>query len=271
MMSSLTETETKLFDLLRTARQPMVDLRADRALLASVSKKPSNLLYRLHKKGLAHPIQRGRFFVQLDGQPTPRPRFATLDPLADALLRRFESPYLVSWHSALWRHGITDQQSLRLHVAVPMRKRPAQVGRVMVDFITVPPEKLVGVDQTILRRTGVRVATVEKALVDSLSRPELAGGMSTVISAFQQACTEERLSSRRLVECAIAMDSPMLNRRLGYLMDEIGIPDSDSLLPFLGRKHGVALVPGMTPEGKANSKWRIYEDEVTVGAGLHQR
>jgi predicted transcriptional regulator of viral defense system len=141
----------------------------------------------------------------------------------------------------------------------------------MVDFITVPPEKLVGVDQTILRRTGVRVATVEKALVDSLSRPELAGGMSTVISAFQQACTEERLSSRRLVECAIAMDSPMLNRRLGYLMDEIGIPGRDSLLPLLGRKHAVSLVPGAKPTGHTDGKWRLYVDSVVVAAGLHPR
>jgi predicted transcriptional regulator of viral defense system len=158
-MSRPSVTERHVFSLLSKEGRNSVDLKIDAALLSPITVNPSDLLWRLQKKGLAHRVQGGRYLVSVDGQASRYPRVDLLEPLAGLILQRLEMPYLISWHSALWRHGLIDQQSLRLYVAVAKRKRPARVGRISIQFVTVSPESLIDPEAG-----QFRVASVEKAL-----------------------------------------------------------------------------------------------------------
>jgi predicted transcriptional regulator of viral defense system len=135
--------------------------------MGELSAKPRDVLYELHRKQLAHPIQNGRWLVNLDRRPSTRPRLEALDPLAHATLRRLRHAWYLSWHSALWHYGLIDQQASRLYVAVTVRKRPARIGRSELRFVTVHPRKFFGWETIHDFSEPVQMATVEKALVDS--------------------------------------------------------------------------------------------------------
>lgn len=255
--SGLRGQEHRLLEALGYREQTMVDLRLDASWLERISSQPRKLLWRLAQKGVAHRLQGGRYLVDLEAIPRTRPRIESLEPLGAFLLQRLDRDGYLSWHSALWHHKLIDQQSRRLFVAVTQKKRPAQFGVWSVRFITCAPRKFFVDRQD--GRAGQPVASVEKALIDSFDRPELAGGMGVVVSALAKAQRIEVLDPDELVSLALLFDSPTLNRRLGFFMDHLGMPSAARLLDHLGRGYAVPLEAGVPREewGRVDTKWGV--------------
>jgi predicted transcriptional regulator of viral defense system len=229
-----------------------------------------SVIKRMAAKNILHPLQYGRWIATNDRRPG-RPRLDSLDPVAEAVLRRLDADYYISWHSALWHYGLIDQQSRRLYVAVISRKRPTEIGMTNIKFVTIVPRKFFGR----IRETGfelpVWMASPEKALIDSFDRPDLTAPMPVIANALKEACREKLIEPDKLVESALRMDSPTLNRRLGYFMDLFAIPGAEPLTLHLGRKYAVPLAPGREPVNErvpVSRRWRVYEDPAIVGTSL---
>jgi predicted transcriptional regulator of viral defense system len=227
-----------------------------------------SLLRRMVAAGRAHRLQAGRYLVNRPGLLSPRPRLDDLEPVAELVLRRLDHPYYLSWHTGLWHHGLIEQQSRTVLCAVTIRKRPVRLGAQTVRFVTVRPRKFFGSVQSDAYQVPVWLADLEKALLDSLDAPALAGPMPVVIAALDHAAREGRLDHERLVAYAIRMGGPVLGRRLGYFMDKLNIPGAEKLEPYLGRKSAVPLQPGRTPHpgARVDPRWRVYEDEALISA-----
>lgn len=227
-----------------------------------------SLLKRMVASGRAHRLQAGRYLVNRPGLVSVRPRLDDLEPVAEIVLRRLEHPYYLSWHTALWHHGLIEQQSRTVLCAVTVRKRPVHLDAQTVRFVTVAQRKFFGFSQSDSYQAPVWVADLEKSLLDSFDAPALAGPMPVVVAALDQAAREGRLDSERLVAYAIRMGGPVLGRRLGYFMDKLDIPGSEGLEPYLGRKSAVPLQPGRTPPtgARVDPRWRVYEDEALISA-----
>lgn len=227
-----------------------------------------SLLRRMVAKGQAHRLQAGRYLVNRPGLLSPRPRLDDLEPVAELVLRRLDHRYYLSWHTGLWHHGLIEQQSRTVLCAVTIRKRPVRLGAQTVRFVSITPRKFFGFSRSDSYEAPVWIADLEKTLVDSLDAPNLAGPMPVVIAALDQAARQGVLDPQRLVAYAIKMAGPMLNRRLGYLMEKLNIPGAEELQPHLGRKSAVALQPGRTPRqgAKVDPRWRVYNDEALVSS-----
>jgi predicted transcriptional regulator of viral defense system len=248
-----------------------LDLRADAALFAQITPQPRKLMYRLKRKGLAASIQNGRYVVYLDGRPRPasRPRVRSLEPLAVAALRRLEHDYFLSWHSALWHHRLVEQQSRRLYVAVAgARKRDAAFGSFSIRFLTVAPERFFGGMTVCIDGQDVRVATVERAIIDAFDRPGLAGDLASAPIALRAAHSRGKLDSDRLVELALRFERPSLNRRLGFFMERYDISGAGPLLTRLGKGYAVTLAAGVRPEDEAgvDTRWGVRLDGTLLAA-----
>jgi len=226
----------------------------------------------MRKRGTLRTLQRGRYLVATDRDAgLSRPRLDDLDPVADAVLRRLELDYYVSWHSALWHYGLIDQQSRRIYVAVTKRKRPVTLGLASVRFVTVAERKFFGRTRAEEFEWPVWMATVEKALIDSFDQPRLAAPVPVIANALRSAYREGILDPQRLVADAIRFSSPNLNRRLGFFMDLYEIPGIDPLALRVGRAYAVPLTPGGKPVGErppVNRRWRVYEDPAIIGTAL---
>jgi predicted transcriptional regulator of viral defense system len=248
---------------------PAITALAERAGLPNLD-LPS-VIKRMHAKGLLHPVQYGRWIASPDARPSRGPRLDHLDPVADAVLRRLDIDYYVSWHSALWHYGLIDQQSRRVYVAVMQRKRPVALGLADVKFVTVAKRKFFGRTRAEDFEWPVWMARIEKALIDSFDQPRLVAPMPVIATALKTAVRGGMLDPERLVDDAIRFNSPTLNRRLGYFMDLFDIAGAERLTLHLGRKYAVPLAPGREPEDTGvavNRRWRVYEDPAIVGAAL---
>lgn len=226
---------------------------------------------RLVAKGMLHRLQHGRYVASRERGPARSPRLEAFDPVAEAVLRRLGAEYYVSWHSALWHHGLIDQQSRRIYVAVRREKRPVRIGLAEVRFVQAVERKFFGCETSEDYEWPVRFATVEKALIDSFDKPKLAAPVPVIADAMRRAWRAGKLDPERLASTVERFDGPTLTRRVGFFMDLYGIPGSERLTLRLGRGYAVPLAPGLKPAPgtqPVNSRWRVYEDPAVVGAAL---
>lgn len=229
----------------------------------------------MRKKGLLHDLQRGRYTVNRRGQPTKRAVLDSLSDLAPAVLDRLGHEYFLSWNSALWHHGLIDQQAQVLFVADTTHKRPVSVGRLRMKFVRIAPHKAFGWE-TYSTSSGleIHVASPEKALVDSFDLPQYAGSVPIIAEALRTAYREERLDIARLVDFALRMKSSALNRRLGFFMELFGIAGTEPLLAHLGRAWAVPLSPGgpVDPEETpVDRRWRVAQDPSVIVPAQRRR
>ncbi len=230
-----------------------------------------NVVRRLCEKNVLHRLQHGRYVASRERGPARSPRLDAFDPVAEAVLRRLEVEYYLSWHSGLWHHGLIDQQSRRIYVAVRREKRPVRMGLAEVQFVRVIERKFFGWEIDDGYELPVRVATVEKALVDSFDKPKLAAPVPVVADAMRSAWRAGKLDPELLVETVERFDGPTVARRVGFFMDLYEIPGSEPLTLRLGRGYAVPLVPGHAPpsgEQPVSSRWRVYEDPAVIATAL---
>lgn len=236
--------------------------------------KPINVrraVQRLAEAGHLHQLQAGRF--AFTDEPTRSARLMDMDPVAEAILRRLDMPSYLSWHSALWHHGLIDQQSRRIFVAVQRRKRPAQVGMQVVQFVYISDEdKFFGGEEQEGFEWPVSVARAEKAVIDSLDKPHYAAPVPVIADALRRGYEDGVIDPERLVADALSFNSPHLNRRLGFFMDLFGVPGTDELALRIGRGYAIPLDPGRHYESAdkppVDRRWQVFADAGVVGTAL---
>ncbi len=155
-------------------------------------------------------------------------------------------PYAtLSHHSALVYHNLTDDLPHEMIVIVPAARAgdllplgttpddwesvrlppgqtPSRILDVRMHWVRVTPKRLFGFQE--YRRQGypVRVTTPERTLADALLDPELCGGWETVLRAWARA--RDTLNLNSLVHVVEQFDIAVLRQRVGFLLDELGIP-----------------------------------------------
>jgi predicted transcriptional regulator of viral defense system len=263
---------------MRTKPDRVLDLKIDERALqdharATVGREISvpDAVLKLKRAGYLHPLQAGRFaFTE---KPRQSARLMDLDPVAEAILRRLEIPYYLSWHSALWHHGLIDQQSRRVYAAVKRRKRPARIGLQAVRFVYISgQDKFFGGERSDDFEWPVIVARPEKAIIDSLDKLRYAAPLPVVADALRRGYQENLIDPDQLVADAMRFNSPHLNRRLGFFMELFEVPGTQELALRIGRGYAIPLDPRTHYERSTrppvNRRWQVYEDPGIVGTAL---
>jgi predicted transcriptional regulator of viral defense system len=251
-----------MLKLLRETRSEEIDLKRDREMLSWLTPDYYSLLSRMEDAGLAHRLQNGKYLLERSGEPHSVPAIRSLAGLASRFLQ--DVPYYASWHTALYHHGLTEQQSSGITIAVDRKKRDVRALGYQIRFIRVKPERMSsGIAAVTIGEDRVQMATVERALVDSFDRPHFAAPFSLVAHSLLLAWQEGNLDPEQLVQEVLNLGKGATARRIGYFMDRWSIPGSDQLIPFLGRGYAVSLAPGTykpKPGEKVNSNWGVALD-----------
>jgi predicted transcriptional regulator of viral defense system len=127
-----------------------------------------------------------------------------------------ETPYCVSYWSALNLHGLTEQIPFAVQVKSTKRLRAFSSFGAKFQFVKVKRigewqiEKIAGKD--------VKIATVEQAIADCLSHPEYCGGIAEACKAIWEA--RKTIDYAKLQEIA-KISSDAAFRRLGYLIEAL--------------------------------------------------
>jgi predicted transcriptional regulator of viral defense system len=244
-------------------RQQVIDIKRDRGWLEERTADPNSALERMAVAQLLYRAGHGRYVV------APRGTFSVQQvapPEMLAVIRAIPSgaTYFISFLSALIKHGLTDAHSTTIYLAVPQRSGGAlrrtavagtdvQIVRLSASRWPKQPDREITSDRVLPNtKDVVQLATVERALVDSLSRPDLSGGIETVVLAWTRALRQG--VDWQLVSRIASGGGASTTRRVAFLMNALGLdeivskefPDLSGrgqMVPF-DRSNGFGMPPG---------------------------
>lgn len=196
----------KAFGLLRALATPAFTTSDAAARLGLSVAAASKTLDRLRAAGLARFIRRGLWTVQ-----------ETLEPLVLAEYLTAPHPAYVSLQTALHLHGMIEQIPAVIYVVSLARSHRIRTTLGTFSVHRVAPEFFGGFD--VLRRSGAKVATPEKALLDVLY---LSGGRSRLFAALPELELPRRLRLDRARAWIKKIPSARLRTLVSRRLDALG-------------------------------------------------
>ena len=228
------------YDLLNRLRSyPLFTLDA----VCNINKKDASYtkvyLNRLLKKGMIRRIQRGQYTVHND-------------PIIFSTHITWPS-YISLWY-ALRYHNLTEQVPEKISVLTTSKKslnRIEFMGRSIV-FTTIPSTYLFGYSKIFVSGFEVFMADPEKAIVDSIALRKIS--LSEIFSIIESEA--DRLSFRLIVDHVIRTGNVAAAKRIGWMLEKIGIDESRELEEVIYRT-GIPLDYSISAKGKIDPKWGV--------------
>ncbi len=211
--------------------------------LVKITGKSRNYLkvyiHRLKKRGLLREVEKGKYV--LPGQ----------HPLITASHLIF--PSYISFLSAYSYYQQTTQLPRVIQVVALRPKRSLTVDNYSIKFITFPPAKVFGYHQEKFQGKTIFIAELEKAIIDSLYLPRYCP-----LDETYAVLSSEKINVNLLVSCALRLDSIVLLKRLGYLLERRGDDRYRTLGKHLNQRYDL-LNPGL-PSSRyqaRSAKWKL--------------
>ena len=221
----------RVLEELADSRRRSVSIADDRAWLSQWTKDPNALLESMADNQLLYRVGRGRYVV------APRGTFSATQAapaeLIAGIILGARGEYFISYLTALIDHRLTDLHSTTVYAAIPQDssfgetsfKLPSgtlQLVRLSrSNWPTDPDKELVRIRALPETKEFVWRASRERALVDGLSRPDLAAGLETVVGCWARALQTDidwnlvcAISSRR---------GRSMERRCAFLLGLLGL------------------------------------------------
>jgi predicted transcriptional regulator of viral defense system len=226
--------------LAREHRSTLV-VERDREWLSEISDDPAGLLYRMTRARVLYRVARGRYVVAPSGSTSIR-QAARPELLTDVRLA-IQTPYFVSFLSALVAHRLIDVQSPTLYVAVPasnsLRRSTLELPGRDIRLVSSSGSRWPhpdDIDEVRLAPQSADTfpqARIERALVDALYRPDYGGGFELVASTWARAQRGSDVDWGRVAR--IGRDySPDVGRRTAFMLSRLGY-EEEAQLALAGR------------------------------------
>lgn len=211
-------------------------------------KQTKNIITALIKNGWMMRIKRGLYSIN----DLASRGFLSLSPyvIANALVK----DSYVSFESALHHHGMFDQWTGKI-VSLSLN---AFKKRIIQDteyqFIKTKSDYFFGWQETEIENRKVRIATPEKALIDSVNFHKNKYAIDLAIEKIRDHKSE--LNFLKLNEYLLKFPAVTI-KIFGFIYDLFGI-ESHVLFNFIKKKHATHRM--IAKDQKFNAKWRIYYD-----------
>ena len=196
---------------------------------------------------------------------TPEHRAAGCPPASwfiDDLMRFVARPYYVALLSAAALRGAAHQQPLRFQVVTDRPMRPAEAGRVRIDFHVRRDVETTPVERVQTDTGYMRVSTPEATAFDLVRFMMAAGGLGNVATVLADLAESLQVDQLRTLSGARPTSDI---QRLGYLLDLIDHEQlADPLARMLAgrRVRPILLVPGLPAgERRPATPWKIVPNE----------
>ncbi|MHB1446214.1 MAG: type IV toxin-antitoxin system AbiEi family antitoxin domain-containing protein [Acidimicrobiales bacterium] len=217
------------------------------AMMGLSPQATSNLLKRLTRAGLVDRVAVGRYAIrQLGSLGTA----AVWDDLGSAVAALFAPhPHRIGFLTALDQHGLLVRPVRPVQVASPFRVRQkALTGRPLSVISEREGTVLIGTQPL----GPSRMATVERALLDTASRPKLTGGAPRLTEALSAAGVTTGL--RYLAE---EMGGASAYRRIGSIASTLALPVATGLEPLPWRTLVELDRGGRADGGWVDTAWGV--------------
>lgn len=260
----------RVLEELADARRCSINIAEDRAWLSRWTKDPGGLLKSMAESQLLYRVGRGRYVVAPRG--TFSPTQAASAELIAALILGPRGEYFISYLTALIDYRLTDLHSTTVYAAVPQGSTFGETsfelpsGTLQLvrlnrsNWPADPDSELVRVRALADTKEFIWRASVERTLLDSLSRPDLAAGLETVVGCWARA---RQTDVDWDLVCAIASRrGHSMQRRCAFLLRLLGL-DGVAKRNFPGLTGRGANTPLDRSKGFAMSLGEVTRDRET--------
>ena len=241
---------TRAFDAPFNADEAAAVLAVDAATAARITGY-------LASRGWLARIRRGLF------APVPLDATAPTEWRADPWLvaaHVFDPCYIGGW-SACEHWGLTEQlfRDVLVVTAQPQRTSKVQLQGAGFHVVVRQPAALFGTRAVWRGRERVDVSDPTRTMVDILDDPPIGGGIRHVANVVAEYFRGEHRNDDRLTAYVERLGNRTVFKRLGYLVETLGIDASDLVTVCLDRKSaGIsALDPSISAKGKITKRWNL--------------
>lgn len=223
------------------------------------------LLGYLARRGWLSRIRRGLYVaVPLD---TRRPGEWVEDPWVVAQ-RLFDPCYIGGW-TACEHWDLTEQlfRTVLVVTAKKVRDREPVLQGLPYRITVRNADKLFGTRPVWRDQVRVQVSDPSRTMVDLLDDPTLGGGMRTVADILHEYFRSEHRNDTLLVDYGDRLGNRAVFKRLGFLLEHLGIDASELEEACLDRRSSglVALDPSVDAKGRIVRRWGV---RVNVSLGV---
>jgi len=166
----------------------------------------------------------------------------------------------IAYGSAAEHHGLSLQVFNSVIIANPDRGGLREIGNVSVHLVKINKSNYLGYE-SLSRGPSVKVATVERTIIDCIDRPNLAGGISDLVEVLQRG--RNRADIDKVIQFLPSYASKSLIMKVGFLFEQFEYPLTETrTATLLKMSTGVkaylfsSTLPG-TSGHKYSKKWRL--------------
>jgi predicted transcriptional regulator of viral defense system len=226
---------------------------ARRAMGTRQGEHARQFVARLQEKGWVRRIKAGRFAVIPLSSPSGSPQLHEF-----LVAMELVKPAAIAYFSAMNHHGFTDQLPRTVFVATDHRVNRARRRALGFEFqiVSLRRPRFFGVSKAWIDERPFVVTDREKTIVDALDLPRNVGGVGIVAAALRTSWNE--LNEPRLRDYVSRMGNSAVAKRLGFLMEALGVGDPEALRRKVCIAPGYSrLDPTLPPSGTHNRRWGL--------------
>ena len=222
--------------------------------------RAARLLGYLARRGWLARVRRGLYIpVPLDAR---RSGEWTADPWVVA--ERVFSPCYIGGWSACEHWDLTEQvfRSVLVVTTKRVRERDVEMQGIAFHLTVRGPDALFGTVAVWRGQQRVAVSDPTRTIVDVLDDPRLGGGIRTVSDVLREYMVSEHRDDRLLIAYGDRLGRRAVFKRLGYLVEQLGI-EADDLVAACRERRGaglIALDPSVKARGRIVRRWGLRDN-----------
>lgn len=229
------------------------------ALPAANEGAVKQLLSDMTKRGLLMRLKQGVYYIipyESDSVSFMPDWHLIAEPLAG------DVEHYIGYYSALQIHNLITQPSLKEQIVVSQQIRPStlKVKGIPFQFIYHNPTHFFGSKKLWVDNFNkVLCSDLEKTFIDCLFKSDYAGGIVEIARALFQ--SKDQIKYDVLLSYAVRFQSQAVIKRLGFLLEELGIQNKIiSELQKIKTPSYVLLDTKLPKTGKLLSRWSVQQN-----------
>lgn len=221
-------------------------------------KDRKQIVFRLKKKKILSPIKRGIYvFSPLEAGPEGM----GVDELLVPPLFFPKKNYYVGYSTMFNYYGFTEQLFQTVYVLNTTKRTEKLICGLSYKFIKIPENRMYGIEKIKIGNIEVNISSKERTLIDLIYFNKPVGGISSASKIFMEIINNNKLNIKKLVEYAVCFPNITARKRIGLMLDDIGI--SDSILKPLMKSIKKTSISSLSSsrKGVLNKKWRVIVND----------
>lgn len=220
-----------------------------------------SLLKRLANNGYLFRLKREIYLIPQ--QLTPGGAWRPNDYyIIDQYMKVLDTHYYIGGFSAVYYHGLIQQVPNSFVVYNDKYSGKRNFGQLVVSFIKIQSERIVGFTTVVVQNNTVNIATLAKTLLDFVQDFSRYQMLEEAYEWVKQYSKNDKIL-KELIHLTAQYGNKNTIRRIGYYLEKTGV-DSRKLHSLAKQlttiKSYVPLFPNFAIKGKKNKKWQVIDN-----------